>query len=109
MNAIAPERRGLAGPARLPSAQSDRAVGRHGVIARRRGCRKIVTPGRLFVTALQGRPEAASGVPRTAALRPLRDDRARWQVTLIVSRSHRQIIFRQPPSQAIVVPGRQAG
>ena len=56
---------------------TDLTAGGHGhavgaTIATVGGCRKIVTPGRLFVTALQGRPEAGSGVPRTADLRPLR-------------------------------------
>ncbi len=66
------------------------------------GCRKIATPGRLFVTALQGRGEADGGVPRTAPLGALRDDRARWQATPLVSRSHRQIIFRQPRREPTV-------
>ena len=41
------------------------------------GCRKIATPGRLFVTARQRHGEAEGAFPHTAGLGPRHDDRAR--------------------------------
>ena len=64
-----------------PSATPRRATG----LAR--GCRKIATPGRLFVTALQGHWETEGAVPRTAAL-GRGDERARWHASTPLCAAH---------------------